>query len=172
MLYIVIGVIFILMASAAWAGFKAAPWVPTWAKDYSRILSLAHVQNGEQVLELGAGEGRLVLQFAKTPAAQVIGYELSLLPFAIAWLRTRKFRPRVQMRMADFFRADYNRADVIFCFLTPPAMRKLKVKFEQECRPGTRIISYTFSIPGWTPDVMDKNTPTAVPIYRYIIGRT
>ncbi len=169
MLYVVVGAIFIIMASAAWAGFKAAPWVPTWARDYARILQVASVREGDVVYELGAGEGRLLLQFARSPASRIVGFEISILPYAIAWLRTRALRPRVTVRMADFFKTDFQHASVIFCFLTPPAMRKLKEKCSRECRPGTRIISYTFSIPGWTPEVMDKPTPTAVPVYRYII---
>ena len=170
-LFSVITILFILIASAAYAGFRAAPWVPTWGKDFDRVVRLANLQAGEVAYELGAGEGRLLLQFARTPAAKVTGFEISLVPYAIAWLRVRRLRPRVTVRFQDFFKTDFSQANVIFCFLTPPAMRKLQLKFAAECKPGTRIISYAFSIPGWTPDVMDKPKPNAMAIYRYIIGR-
>lgn len=162
-------IIFVVIASAAWAGFHGAPWVPTWAKDFDRIKSLASIQENDIVLELGAGEGRLLKVFTQTSAQKIIGYELSLLPFVIAWLRFQRFAPRVQVLCQDFFHADFQPATVIFCFLTPPAMRKLKIKFEAECQPGTRIISYAFSIPGWTPEVTDKPTPNAMTIYRYLV---
>lgn len=171
-LIIVIIILFVLLASAAWAGIKAAPWVPTWGKDFNRVVRLADLHSGEVVYELGAGEGRLLLQFAKTPATKVIGFEISLVPYAIAWLRVFRLRPRVEIRFQDFFKQDFKQANVIFCFLTPPAMRKLQKKFAAECRPGTRIISYAFSIPGWQPEIMDKPRPNAMAIYRYIIGRT
>lgn len=164
---IIIG--FVLVASAAWAGFKAAPWVPTWAKDFDRIRALADVQSIDTVFELGAGEGRLLKVFSATNAKKIIGYELSLLPFLIAWARFRRAAPRVQVLCQNFFHADLHPATVLFCFLTPPAMRKLKIKFEAECLPGTRIISYAFSIPGWTPDRVDKPTPNAITIYRYVV---
>jgi tRNA A58 N-methylase Trm61 len=170
LLYAVITILFILMVSAGYAGFRAAPWVPTWGKDFERIVRLAGLKTGETVYELGAGEGRLLLQFAKTPAANVTGFEISLVPYAIAWLRVLRIRPRVSVLFKDFFTADFGAANVIFCFLTPPAMRKLKQKFEAECAPGTRIISYSFSIPGWTPQVMDKPKPNAMAIYRYVVG--
>ncbi len=170
-LFSVITILFILIASAAYAGFRAAPWVPTWGKDFDRVVRLADLKSGEIVYELGAGEGRLLLQFAHTPAAEITGFEISLVPYAIAWLRVRRLRPRVSVRFKDFFKIDFSQANVIFCFLTPPAMRKLQLKFAAECKPGTRIISYAFSIPGWTPDVMDKPKPNAMAIYRYIIGR-
>jgi tRNA A58 N-methylase Trm61 len=169
-LFAVITVLSILIASAAWAGFRAAPWVPTWGRDFDRVVQLAGVKQGDVVYELGAGEGRLLLQFARTPAARVIGYEISLVPYAIAWFRTRRLQPRVDIRFKDFFKVNLGEANVIFCFLTPPAMRKLQPKFAAECAPGTRVISYAFTIPGWKPDVMDKPRPNAMAIYRYIVG--
>lgn len=168
----VVAILSILIASAAWAGFKAAPWVPTWGKDFERVVRLAGLTAGEVVYELGAGEGRLLLQFARTPVARVVGFEISLVPFAIAWLRVRHLRPRVAVRFQDFFKTNFREADVIFCFLTPPAMRKLQPKFAAECRPGTRVISYAFSLPGWTPEVMDKPRPNAMAIYRYVVGKS
>ena len=168
--WIIIGVlVFFLLASAGWASFSAAPWVPTWARDFSRIRALAAVQPGDTIFELGAGEGRLLRVFTQTQARSIIGYEISFIPFVIAWLRMRRQAPRVQVRCQDFFTAHFAGAQVIFCFLTPPAMRKLKVKFEAECKPGTRIISYAFTIPGWQPDCIDKPTRSAMAIYRYIV---
>lgn len=170
--FAVITILSVLIASAAYAGFRAAPWVPTWGKDFDRVVRLADLQPGDVAYELGAGEGRLLLQFARTPASKVLGFEISLVPFAIAWLRVRRLRPRVAILFKDFFRMPLGEANVIFCFLTPPAMRKLQPKFAAECKPGTRIISYAFSIPGWQPELMDKPKPNAMAIYRYVIGRT
>lgn len=103
-LFSVITILFILIASAAYAGFRAAPWVPTWGKDFDRVVRLADLKSGEIVYELGAGEGRLLLQFAHTPAAEITGFEISLVPYAIAWLRVRRLRPRVSVRFKDFSR--------------------------------------------------------------------
>lgn len=167
---ILIFLAFAIVTSAAWAGLLAAPWVPTWSKDFPRIQNLAALQADDTVFELGAGEGRVLRLFAQTPAKRIVGFELSLLPWCIAWLRTRTFAGRVEVLAKDFFRADFSFANVIFCFLTPPAMAKLKKKFATECKPGTRIVSYAFAIPGWEPELVDKPNEKAMAIYRYTIG--
>jgi hypothetical protein len=67
----------------------------------------------------------------------------------------------------NFYNQDLSKADIFFCFLTPKAMLKLSAKFESELKPGTRIISYAFSIPGWSPEkIIFNNMPGK--IYCYI----
>jgi len=171
LLYLFIIIFLIIVGTAAWASFKAAPWVPTWQYDYQRILNLVDLKEGETIFELGAGDGRLLPEFAKTKAKSIIGFEISVLPYIFGWFRVRKLKPRVQFKFEDFYKADFSKADVIFCFLTPPAMKKLKIKFEKECRPGTRIISYTFSILDWPLATKDKPTEKSIPIYKYLSGQ-
>jgi hypothetical protein len=169
LLYFLIIIALIIIGTAAWAGFKAAPWIPTWQRDYQRIINLAELKEGETIFELGAGDARLLSEFAKTKAKSIIGFEISVLPYIFGWFRVRKLKPRVQIKFEDFYKADFSQANVIFCFLTPLAMKKLKTKFEKECRPGTRIISYTFSIPDLPITIKDKPTEKSISIYKYII---
>ncbi|RJO59107.1 hypothetical protein C4546_03845 [Candidatus Parcubacteria bacterium] len=158
-----------VLGTMAWAGLKAAPWVPTRSADFERILKLAEIKAGQTIFELGAGEGRLLKVFSQTPAAKIIGYEISILPFLIARWRCRKLGHKVELKFKDFFQAPFAKANVIFCFLTPTAMRKLKTKFEAECEPGTQIISYAFSVPGWNADAVDKPGAKDIGIYKYTI---
>lgn len=168
-LYLVIAVIFTILITAAVAGFRAAPYVPTFQKDVVRLLESAAVRPDELVVDLGAGDGRFLITAAKRFGARGIGYELSLLMFIIAWVRVQLSgqRSRVRIRYGDFFRVPLDRADVICCFLTPPAMRKLEPIFGSSCKSGARVASYAFRLPNRPPSVVSKPESRATPIFIY-----
>jgi tRNA A58 N-methylase Trm61 len=171
-LWIVAGVlIFIAGLTAAWGGLRAAPYLPTRQQDVERMLKLANIQPGEVVYDLGAGDGRFMITAAQRYGARAIGYEISLLPYLAA--RWRMWRAQVgqqaTIRAKDFFHTDLSDANVVVCFLTPGAMKKLGQKFKRELRPGTRIVSYAFSIADWTPEVKDKPDPKTMSVYLYRI---
>lgn len=157
----------VVAGTAAWAGWRAAPFVPTRQRDVERMLRLAEVKPGELVYDLGAGDGRFLLAAARR-GARAVGFEISILPFLIACLRLALGRATAaRIELKDFFRQDLSAADVIVCFLTPAAMAKLGPKFSRELKPGARIVSYAFSLPGWTPAVKDKPTPQTMSVYLY-----
>ncbi len=164
--------IMLVFGTAAYAGLKAAPWVPVFKRDIERVVRLANVQPGEVVYDLGSGDGRILIALANNSRAElVIGYELSFIPYV--WSKVRLWflgqSGRTEVRYGDFLERPLDRADVVFCFLTPKAMKKLAPKFKQELRPGTRIISYSFLIPGWQPETVDKPHKKSMPIFRYVI---
>lgn len=163
---IIIGLL--IVATAAYAGFRAAPWLPTRAKDFQRISNLVNIKPGAVIYEFGAGDGRLCNFFAKSEAARIEGFEISLIPYCIGLIRTFKLRSKVKIRFRDFFRVSSTPADIIFCFLTPPAMKKLGEKFLEECKPGTQIVSYAFPIPQWTARKVSKEKPSDISIFLYI----
>lgn len=159
----------IILGTLALGGILAAPWVPLWQNDVRRLLTIAGAKQGELVYDLGAGDGRVIITAAKEYGCRAIGFEIALLPYLVC--RTRIWLAgmsrQVKLKYANFFTADLSDADVICAFLTPRAMKKLKTKFEKEAKPGCKILSYAFAIPGWEPDLVDRpNEKTAV-IYRY-----
>ena len=94
--------------------------------------------------------------------------------------RKLEFKPRVTMavvksigRIVKFTgkweALNLKEADVIFCFLMPETMEKLKIKLEKELKPGVRVISFAFEIKGWTPQtvIKEKQKLTA---YIYLKG--
>ena len=163
--------IIVIFGSALYASFRASPWLPVFKKDIERILKLAEIKQGEVVIDLGSGDGRIVMAMANgSPAKMVVGYEVSLIPYLWSKIRIWFFRsPQAEIRFGDFLRRDLSCASIIFCFLTPMAMKKLAPKFRAELKLGTRIISYSFSLADWTPVATDKPTPTSIPIYKYIV---
>jgi tRNA A58 N-methylase Trm61 len=166
---IILVAIIIVFGSAAYAGMRAAPWLPVFKKDLDRILKLANISDTDTVYDLGSGDGRVVAALAHNSGAHIVGYEISLLLYV--WSRMKLLfcglRTRVEIRYADFLKRDLSQATVIFFFLTPMATKKLAPKFRKELKKGTRIISYSFSLPDWTPRQVERRTPTSIPIFYY-----
>ncbi|MBI3573127.1 MAG: 50S ribosomal protein L11 methyltransferase [Candidatus Kerfeldbacteria bacterium] len=161
-------VVLVVALTSAWAAVRAAPFVPTRGRDVSRMLRLAAIKPGEVVYDLGAGDGRFVIAAAKTYQARATGFEISLLPWLVAKIRIRLSGLGARAIVwRDFFAVDLSPADVVVCFLTPRAMTRLADQFRTQLRPGTRIISYAFSLPGWTPILKDKPTPKDISVHVY-----
>jgi precorrin-6B methylase 2 len=103
------------------------------------------------VYELGAGWGTLAVAIAKSlPGARVVAIELSPIPFLFAkvYAALRDCR-NVTLVRKDFLRTDISDADAVVCYLYRGAMIKLGPKLQSQLRPGARVISNTFSLPGW-----------------------
>lgn len=162
-------VLVVVFVTAAIAGLKAAPYVPTFQRDVRRMLKLAGVKPDELVIDLGAGDGRFLITAAREFQARGIGYEISILPYLVALVRVlcSGVRQRVHIELRDFYQVDLSPAKVVTVFLTPMAMAKLKSKFERELRPGTRIVSFAFPVPDWKPTTVDKPEPRATSVYLY-----
>lgn len=171
--YIIILIaIILLFGSALYAGLRASPWLPIFKRDVKRIIELAAIKKGDKVYDLGSGDGRVLIALANNSEAELlVGYEVSLIPYIISKIRIWFLRlgSRVEIRFGDFLRRDLGSADVIFCFLTPKAMKKLEPKFSQELKPGTRIVSYSFSLPNWSTDVVSKPAKDSMPIFKYVV---
>lgn len=163
-------ILIIIFGTAALAGVKAAPFVPTRQKDIERLLELAEIKPGEVVYDLGAGDGRLVLASARRYQAKAVGFEMSILPYLVSRLRVNfsRLNDCAKILYKDFYQADFSLAEVIVCFLTPMAMSKLKPKFARELKSGARIVSYAFEIKGWPPDKISKPSPKDTSIFLYI----
>ncbi len=128
----------------------------------------------DTVLELGSGTGGLALALARSrPASQVIGFELSPLPWLVSWLRARRAGlGNLSLRRGDFWRdAPLETADVVVCYLYPGGMTRLSPVLRARLHPGAVVISLTFRLPGWTPDaetVLRDAWRTRV--YRYVVS--
>lgn len=147
---VLLGVAILVLVSMAYAGIVAAPWVPARAKDKKSILRALGLRSGEKLYDLGCGDGWLSVEAGRT-GVKVVGYEISLPLFMWAWIKSRLMSgtERPKIKFGDFWHADLSDADVIYVFLMPKAMERLRIKLETQCRPGTRVVSYVFGVPGW-----------------------
>lgn len=161
--------IILILGTFALGGILAAPWVPLWNRDVKRLMDIAAVKKGEKLYDLGAGDGRIIILAAKEYGATAVGYEIATLPYFVGYIKILLLglRGKARLKYRNFFHEDLSDADVICAFLTPAAMEKLKPKFEQETKPGCRIVSYAFHIPGWEPTKIDKPNKKTASIYLY-----
>ncbi len=170
-LLIALGIIFLLVGTMAYAGILAAPWVPLRKKDVIRALALAHLNRGEVLYDLGSGDGRIIIAAGRDYGVSATGYEIAFLPYIYSYVKIILvgLRGKVRVKCKNFFKENLSDADVIVSFLLPKAMIKLKEKYTSELRPGTRIISCAWLIPGWTPDRIDRPSNNDIKIYLYTI---
>ena len=146
----------LLFISFAYAASCGAPWVPTWKKDFDRIIKLADLKSGEIFVELGCGNARVCRAVASRSDALVIGVELSALQFFIAWIHSKlSGRKNIHIKFGNAFHQDLKQVDVLYMFLMPETYEKIRAKLEKEMKPGSRVITYVWPIPGWEPDFVD-----------------
>lgn len=127
-----------------------APYLPTLKPQVKTALELANLKPGQTLLELGCGDGRVLLAAARQ-GINSVGYELNPIMAFIAWARTRRHRRYVTVVWGNFWRADWPPAEVIFTFLLPRYMAKLDKKCIQYSHKPVMLLSFAFAIPGKKP---------------------
>lgn len=129
---------------------------PSSPKQIKAVMSQIDPHARGLILELGSGWGTLAVALARRfRECQIIGYESSPVPYLFAKFLNQFYRlPNLQFKPRNFFKMPLHDASVIVCYLYGGGMAKLKPKFDQELRPGTRVISNTFSLPQSTPDAV------------------
>lgn len=139
-----------------------APYLPTLSPQVAIALDLAKLKPGERLLELGCGDGKILIAAAQR-GFQVTGYELNPLLAAVCWLRTRRYRRQVTVKCGDFWRMQWPPADAIFTFLLPRYMNKLDKKIIQYNHKPVKLVSFAFTIPEKAPVV----SKSGVHVYQY-----
>ncbi|PJC36686.1 hypothetical protein CO046_04700 [Candidatus Peregrinibacteria bacterium CG_4_9_14_0_2_um_filter_53_11] len=152
-LLLIITAIFVglLGLSAAVHLFFLVPYVPSAKKTVKRLLELAELRPGMTLMDLGCGDGRVVVEAAKHEGVKAIGFEIAPLMYLMALINNLFTGRRADIRFENIFNADLHSADIIICYLFPGAMARLDEKIKKECKKGTVIISNTFSFPGRDP---------------------
>lgn len=147
---------------------KGAPFVPTNPKIVEEIIEGAGLKKGQLFIELGSGDGRVVRLAVKKYGVKGIGFELNLLLIfysrIVAKLNGIK---NINFVRQNIFDADIKNADVIFLFLMPRTLIKLKSKILKESKKGTLIISHGFKIEGWDNYLIKVQQRKLFPTYFY-----
>jgi len=139
-----------------------APYVPTLPAQRLQALELLKLKPGQTLYELGSGDGSL-LKEAAARGLKAVGYEINPILVVISWIRTRRYGKSVKVRWGNFWKADLSQADGIFVFLLDRFMAQLDAKIQAEGKPGVKLVSHAFKIPGRKPDIK-KN---AMLLYSY-----
>ena len=129
------------------------PYVDTPPEVVEAMLDLARVDPSDVVFDLGSGDGRLVLAAGRR-GARGVGVELDseLVRESRKKANREGLSDRIQFLESNLFDAELTESSVILMYLSPRINRDLRSKFENELRPGSRIVSHLFAIDGWEPD--------------------
>jgi 16S rRNA A1518/A1519 N6-dimethyltransferase RsmA/KsgA/DIM1 with predicted DNA glycosylase/AP lyase activity len=124
-------------------------YVPT-PKDIVRtMLRLADVRRGETVFDLGAGDGRILIEAARKFGARVVGVELDPQRLARIQERLATTGAEATVIQRDFMEVDLSSADVIAIYLSDSVNARLAPKLRNELKVGARVVSLDYVLPGW-----------------------
>jgi len=116
------------------------------------MLSLARIRRGETIYDLGAGDGRILVEAARRFGAKVVGIEID--PERVSRIRERVKSTGIEAHViqADFMDVDVSPADAVIIYLSESVNSKLAPKLKQELKEGARIVSLDYELPGFTPE--------------------
>ncbi len=137
---------------------KDVIWLPTPQVVVDKMLEVARVGPKDYLIDLGSGDGRTVITAAKLGArASGIEYNPEMVEFARRNAEKAGVAAKATFAKADLFETSFSKASVVTMFLLPDINLKLRPKI-LALRPGTRIVSNTFTMGEWEPDTkVDMN---------------
>jgi SAM-dependent methyltransferase len=131
---------------------KDVIWVPTPQALVDRMLDMGKVTAKDYVIDLGSGDGRTVITAAKRGAKALgIEYNPDMVDLSKRNAAKEGVSDRASFAKADLFESDFSQATVITMFLLPDINIKLRPKI-LNLRPGTRIVSNSFTMGDWSSD--------------------
>jgi precorrin-6B methylase 2 len=135
---------------------KDVVWVPTPQALVDKMLDMAKVTSSDYVIDLGSGDGRTVITAAKRGARALgIEYNPDLVELSKRNADKEAVTNRATFVAADLFKSDFSDATVITMFLLPDINLKLRPKI-LDLKPGTRVVSNSFTMGEWTADETAK----------------
>ena len=156
-------VVLILIFCFGFVVAYGAPYLPTLGKQQQQALELLGLKPGQTMLELGSGDGRMLIATAKQ-GLNVVGYELNPILYFVSKIICFRYRHKIKIHLGNFWHKKWPEADAIFVFLHSRYMNKLdqKVKSRYNKKP-IKLVSYAFEIPGKVP----QKTEGALYLYQY-----
>lgn len=124
--------------------------MPTPKKTVAIMVGLANIKAGERAVDLGSGDGRIVVALARA-GAQAHGYEINPLLVLASRLRVRRagLKDKAFIHWRNFLNLDFSQFDVITIYGLTGLMKKLEHKFKSQMRPQARLVSHAFHFPNW-----------------------
>ena len=141
------------------------PYVPTLRLNMNTALDLLDLKPGQTLLDLGSGDGRVLIAGAQR-GLNVVGIELSLFLVIVSWVRTRRYRKQVKIIWGNYFYTNWPPADGVFSFMIQYQMKKLDAyvtRWQKDHTRPVRLASFAFQIPGKEP----ADEQNAIFLYEY-----
>jgi len=165
---LVAGLLAVLLAPMAWAQERFSLFVPSAQPTVERLVKLARIQDSDVVVDLGSGDGRIVLTAARDhPKIRGWGVDINekLVRQSNEEAARQGVADRVRFYHRNVFDADLSQVTVINMWLFPELMRLLRPKIMAEARPGTRVLTHLFDMGAWPADEWDKEGGSAVGLW-------
>ena len=150
------------LAPSAFAQERFSIFVGSDPSNVERMLKLARLKDDDRVIDLGSGDGRIVIGAAlMNPKLTGIGVDIDakLVREATEAARKEGVDDRVQFLHQNAFDADLSTVTVTFMWLWPELQTMLRPKILREARPGTRVVTNVWDLGSWQPDDVDTNGP-------------
>jgi SAM-dependent methyltransferase len=143
------------------------PYAGTRPEVVRLMLDMAGVRAGERVVDLGTGDGRILLAAAERGAGGLgVDIDPVLIEEARAEATRRGLDRRVRFEAQDLFRTPLRDVDVLTMFLLPEVNLKLRPRILAEMRPGARVVSHAFDMGDWPPDARGRAGGARVYLWR------
>lgn len=161
----------LVSAPATQARERDVPYMPTPQPVVDAMLKLAGVAGRDFLIDLGCGDGRIVVTAARAFGTRGLGVDLD--PDRIREARfnadVARVLDRVEFRQADLFRTDISRASVLTLYLLPEVNMRLRPTILARLKPGTRVVSHDFDMGDWPPDRQVEVPSEGSTIYLWIV---
>ena len=148
-------------------------YIPTPKNIVRQMLLLARLRRGEILYDLGAGDGRILIEAARGFGARCVGVEID--HERVVRLRERLAATKVEATIieGDLIEVDLSEADVIAIYLSESVNANLTPKFSRELKEGARVVSLDYSLPGlkFEKEVSVTSAGLTRQLYLYCIGR-
>lgn len=145
------------------------PYVPTPPEVVERMLKMAEIKPDDFVMDVGCGDGRMVVTAARIYHARGLGVDIN--PERIKEAKRNAERAgvadKVEFRVGNLYAADLSQADALAMYLLPRINLELRPKILSTMKPGARVVSHAFSMGDWRADQMDTINGTTV--YLWIV---
>lgn len=137
--------------SAAESSKSVSPYAATPESVVVAMLAMANVGASDFVIDLGSGDGRIVIAAAKLHGARGLGVDIDakLVDLALRLAERDGVADRARFVERDLFETDVSEASVVTIYLLPMIMDRVAAKLRAELRPGARVVTHDFPLPGW-----------------------
>lgn len=144
------------------------PYKSTRRDVVALMLEMGEVKPGDTVIDLGTGDGRILIAAAKERGAKGLGVDLDpvLINKARDSAQDAGVADRVRFEAADLFDTDLRSADVVTMYLLPEVNLRLRPKLFEQLKPGTRVVSHAFDMGDWKPEAKRRAGGATVYMWR------
>lgn len=130
------------------------PYVTTRPETVALMLEMGEVGPDDYVIDLGTGDGRILIAAARDHGARGLGVDIDPVMIERAKVRARRagVEDRVEFVVADLFDTPLDRADVVTMYLLPEVNLRLRPRLLTELKPGAHVVSHAWDMGDWKPD--------------------